>query len=106
MGNVAIALCCDDDEEDIGGRRYNNNVPIAANLNAISDDQLDQLKLNSELTQTLLLTISCKALANTDRKSKSDPFALIWQLDERSGQKTRIGMTECIQDDLNPKFVS
>ena len=50
MGNTVVAICCDEDDEDIGARRYNNNVPIAANLNAISDDQLDQLKLNSELT--------------------------------------------------------
>lgn len=106
MGNNLVTICCDDDEEDLGARRYNNNVPIAANLTAVSDDQLDLLKLNSDLTQTLMLQISCKGLENADRKSKSDPFALIWLLDDKSGQKTRIGMTECIQDTLNPDFVT
>ena len=98
-------MCCTEDDEDFGSRQYNQNQPIAASQQSVSDDQLDRLKLDS-LSQILIIQIACSDLPNLDKKSKSDPFAVLWELDERTGQKNRIGVTECILDTLNPQFVT
>ena len=71
-----LAACCDDDEEDVGARKFNNNMPVAANQAVISDDQLDMMKIGDGLSQKIILQISCSDLPNMDVKSKSDPFAV------------------------------
>ena len=57
------------------------------------------------MTEKLLLRIKCEKLLNLDSRSKSDPFAIIWLLPHGNLKKTKIGVTEVIQDNLNPEFV-
>ncbi|EDV19303.1 uncharacterized protein TRIADDRAFT_33800 [Trichoplax adhaerens] len=50
------------------------------------------------------LHISCRKLVNKDLLSKSDPMVVVYQQDE-NGYYKEFGRTECIKDNLNPKFI-
>lgn len=50
------------------------------------------------------LTFECSNLPNLDRGSKTDPFVVLWQINGR--QKSKVGQTELIMDNLNPVFVT
>jgi len=51
------------------------------------------------------ITISCKSLPNMDRRSKTDPFCVLWDISQ-AGRRMRVGQTELIADNLNPEFVT
>jgi len=52
-----------------------------------------------------MIRIKCEKLLNLDKRSKSDPFAVIWLLPNGQLKKTKLGSTEVVQDNLNPEFV-
>jgi Ca2+-dependent lipid-binding protein len=59
--------------------------------------------LNAGLSQTMILNLEGVKLANMDKDSKSDTFAVLFELVK--GQKVKLGSTEVINDNLNPKWV-
>eukprot|EP01129_Flabellula_baltica_P008548 TRINITY_DN340_c0_g1_i4.p1 TRINITY_DN340_c0_g1~~TRINITY_DN340_c0_g1_i4.p1 ORF type:complete len:763 (-),score=172.10 TRINITY_DN340_c0_g1_i4:17-2305(-) len=52
------------------------------------------------------LRMQCSDLVNLDTFSKSDPICLVYSKPPNSPQWREIGRTECIQDNLNPKWVT
>lgn len=54
----------------------------------------------SKKKQIVNLSFSCKDLPNVDVFSLSDPFIVLYKLQDAVWKK--IGITEVIQDDLNP----
>lgn len=52
----------------------------------------------------MILNLEGVKLPNMDKSSKSDAFAVLFEL--VNGQKKRIGNTEVILDNLNPKWVN
>ena len=59
--------------------------------------------LNAGLSQTMILNLEGVKLPNMDKDSKSDTFAVLFELVK--GQKVKLGNTEVINDNLNPKWV-
>ena len=74
MGNTCTQS---NDQEDIGASQMNSK---AVGGDTITDDQLSTLNMGNELTQKLMLTISCQDLPNLDKKSKSDAFVVLWEI--------------------------
>ena len=91
--------------EDRGVQRQ---AGFAVGMDQIDDDALDYALSQSQGAASLRTKVSlrfkCQNLINTDANSKSDPFCVLWQVDQ-SGRKQKIGMTEMIADNLNPEFV-
>jgi len=52
----------------------------------------------------MILNLEGVKLPNLDKSSKSDAFAVLFEL--VNGQKNRLGNTEVILDNLNPKWVN
>ena len=79
-------------------------MAVSANSNELNDEYLNaSLGMNTlaSLKQKVGITISCKSLPNIDRRSKTDPFCVLWDISQ-SGKRTRVGQTEMIADNLNP----
>ena len=94
--------CCVESShpEDVGSKGIQQRA-VGADM---SNNEIDQLSFNDGLSQRLMLTISCETLPNLDKKSRTDPFCVIWQM--KGSQKAFIGQTECILDSMNPEFVT
>jgi len=79
---------------------------VSSSTNAISDDVLD-LALNqnpmNSLKSQVELRFEAENLKNLDCGTKSDPFVVLWSIQD--GRKTRLGETEVMADNLNPKWV-
>ena len=56
------------------------------------------------LAQKLELSFACENLVNMDTFSKSDPFVVLYKHQGNVWQK--LGQTEIIHDNLNPKWVT
>ena len=95
-----MGICCDSNSQSRGEDKGANGLSQQMVGATITSDALDQLNLTDDLTQKLILSISCIDLPNLDKKSKSDPFVVIWE--HSNGQKVLIGQTECILDNMNP----
>ena len=54
--------------------------------------------------QKLQLAFECETLENKDTFSKSDPILFMYK--KNGSQWLKIGQTEVIHDNLNPKFVT
>ena len=52
--------------------------------------------------QTLLLNFEASGLPNMDKKSKTDPMVVLFEI--TNGQRIEIGKTGVLLDDLNPKW--
>lgn len=100
---MGLFASCTTTNEDVGAEKLTQQA-VGATSNEITDDQLDGLNLGSGLSQKLILTFSCKDLPNLDVGSKTDPFCVLWEL--KRNQRVKVGMTECILDNLNPEFVT
>ena len=102
MGNCLNA------NEDVGmSQNANSMQATSAGVDTITDAQILAMSTdtNAGLKQKIILNFSCKDLPNLDKGSKSDTFCVLWQLKGKQGTKQKLGMTECIQDNLNPDFV-
>ena len=60
--------------------------------------------MSSMPTSSVELTISCKNLADMDTFSKSDPFAVLYLQDAKTGSWSYQGRTETIDNTLNPQW--
>jgi len=60
---------------------------------------------NSYAQSKISLEIACQGLKNRDTFSKSDPLCQVWLVDPSTHtRKTKLGQTEQIADNLNPRF--
>ena len=68
----------------------------------MTDAELASLstELSTGLSQTLFITFEGVDLPNLDKASKSDTYAVLFEM--KFGQKVRLGITEVINDNLNP----
>ena len=62
-------------------------------------------ELNAGLSQTIILNIEGIGLPNLDKKSKSDTYAVLFEV-KKGGNKVKLGATEVIKDNLNPVWVT
>ena len=76
---------------------------IGSNINSIDDAALDGID-SGGLKQKLILRFACTDLPNLDTYSLTDAFVVVWLMKGRTKQK--VGQTECIDDNLNPEFVT
>jgi hypothetical protein len=58
---------------------------------------------NQDLSQAMSLTFTCKNLPNMDTFSRSDGMAVLYE--KRGANWVFLGMTEVIQNSLNPEWV-
>ena len=59
---------------------------------------------SSNPTSMVELSLSCNKLADMDTFSKSDPFAVLYLKDSRSGHWVYVDRTETIDNTLNPQW--
>ena len=59
---------------------------------------------SSNPTSMVELSLSCKNLADMDTFSKSDPFAVLYLKDNKSGHWVYVDRTETIDNTLNPEW--
>merc|ERR1711936_434625 len=59
---------------------------------------------SSNPTSMVELSLSCNNLADMDTFSKSDPFAVLYLKDSRSGHWVYVDRTETIDNTLNPQW--
>ncbi|KAJ6237048.1 copine [Anaeramoeba flamelloides] len=52
----------------------------------------------------IMLSISCKDLISLDKLSKSDPLAVLFEVNPKTHKATEIGRTEWYKDNSNPVF--
>lgn len=89
------------DEKD----RYDDDSEDAVNLIMTLKEWESEVNVkNFSVSWNYDLSITCENLPNGDRFSKSDPMVVVFKIDEAEGKKELIGMTEFIQDELNPRF--
>ena len=69
---------------------------------SITDADILAMANDDGLKQRILLNFKCSDLPNLDKKSKSDPYIVLWAFNPT---KTMLGRTEVIKDSLNPEFV-
>ena len=98
-----MGLCCS--SEDTGKARAADVSAVNANSTSITNDDLLQLQTDFSKSpkQQLMLRFAGRELANLDSGSKSDTFVVVYA--KKGTNKTKLGQTECIQDNLNPDFV-
>ena len=86
-------------------KKKKSKMAVGLNSNEITDEILDfALKItNKGKRQMVALTFMCRNLPWLDEGSKSDAFCVLWQVD-KLGDKTKLGQTEVISNNLNPKF--
>ncbi|XP_063721552.1 copine-5-like [Symsagittifera roscoffensis] len=61
---------------------------------------------DSELSNLLDLTVSCKDLKNKDTFSKSDPMCVVMMRESSSSPYVEVGRTERVENNLNPSFTT
>ena len=98
MGNDCVKA-----NEDIGMNQL-AKAAVGADANAISDDVLNANLPSDSLKQKVGLNFECTDLPNLDVGSKTDAFIVVWQINGK--QQQRLGQTEVVVDNLNPKFVT
>ena len=95
---------CMSTDEDVGVTSSTMKA-IGTSNNSITDDMLKAMMPTHSLSQSLGMNFSCSNLINMDKRSKSDPFLVLWELKPKN-IKARIGSTEVVVDNLNPEFVT
>ena len=102
MGNKNI---CKTDLEDKNMSNLNKAVGTQVNEidSAILDECLSKNSAKVNLKEKVELSISLKDLPNLDKDSKTDAYCVIFQLNGR--EKKLLGMTEVIENNLNPDFI-
>ena len=79
-------------------------VSVGSKSDSISNELLDAALGVQALKQKVSLTFEGINLPNMDVGSKTDAFCVLFFMN--NGRKTKIGETEVIPDNLNPKWVS
>ena len=69
---------------------------------ALDKENLLTMVLADGMKQKVNLFVSGRKLKNLDTFSKSDPICILFE--QRDGKWNKLGMTECIQNTLNPDF--
>ncbi len=92
-----------------------DTTPSAENVMSDTSQVLDQqFYADSYISNPAELHIACEGLLDLDVASKSDPYAILFARDKLGyrlcrdvscRQWVKIGATEVINDNLNPKFV-
>ena len=95
--------CCTQEENLNTGWR--DQGATGAGTDGLSDADMAAMAgdLNAGLSQQMMLNLEGIELPNLDKDSKSDTFAVLYEM--KNGQKNRLGHTEVINDNLNPKWV-
>ena len=96
--------CCG--QEDNMNTGFRSQGATGAGTDGLTDADLASMAgdLEAGLSQTMILNLEGVKLPNLDKSSKSDAFAVLFEL--VNGQKNRLGNTEVILDNLNPKWVN
>ena len=95
--------CCG--QEDNLNKGWKSQGATGAGTGGLTDADIAAMAgdINAGLTQTMMLNFEGIKLPNLDKGSKSDCFAVLFEI--KGNQKQRIGLTEVINDNLNPHWV-
>ena len=100
-----MGVCCNSDEQGISTRAQDQQAVggIQSSQSSIDNQALMQ-SMNDGLKQRLILSFKCKDLPNTDKKSgsKTDAYIALFLV----GNPKPLGITEVVNDNLNPDFVT
>ena len=90
--------------EDVGMDKH--GMRAVGTDGAYVDDSALSLLINQacELKSKVQIRIKCQGLPKLDAKSKSDPFCVLWHVNQQ-GKKVKIGLSDIVVNNQDPEFL-